>query len=140
MESEHGLTDEAIQQQVASMIKGNLGVLTPEFVELVTVACCDAATAQADEHWKTVVEAKDAEIAQLKSVTYCAYCSFECRVADGDTTAIQEHVRGCEHHPMRVLEARYAALVAVLVDYKKRGWGFPHPLLTALAAIQKEAE
>jgi hypothetical protein len=45
------------------------------------------------------------------AATYCAYCGHEVRI-DADASLISEHIRTCEKHPMRDVEAERDALAA----------------------------
>ena len=54
------------------------------------------------------------EIDRLKTqmdFTYCAYCGHKCP-CDGDGSDVAEHIRTCEKHPMRAVEAELARLRA----------------------------
>lgn len=41
--------------------------------------------------------------------TYCAYCGAEFPL-DGSAFDVTQHIRSCEHHPMRVVERDNALL------------------------------
>ncbi len=46
--------------------------------------------------------------------TYCAYCGAEYPLDDDAATLVSEHIKTCEKHPMRAVEARAAELQAAL--------------------------
>jgi len=48
-----------------------------------------------------------AELASIKQLTYCAYCGKEFLI-DSDGSEISEHIKTCEDHPMREVEADLA--------------------------------
>lgn len=59
--------------------------------------------------------AAEAELKQLKTGTYCAYCGHTEPI-DGDGERIAEHIRTCEKHPMRAVEARVKELEQTLLQ------------------------
>lgn len=59
--------------------------------------------------------AAEAELKQLKTSTYCAYCGHTEPI-DGDGERIAEHIRTCEKHPMRAVEARVKELEQTLLQ------------------------
>ncbi len=61
--------------------------------------------------------AAEAELKQLKSGTYCAYCGHTEPI-DGDGERIAEHIRTCEKHPMRAVEARVKELEAEIANLR----------------------
>lgn len=43
------------------------------------------------------------EVAANKSKTYCAYCGYIVPVDDDAATAISEHIKACDKHPLQTL-------------------------------------
>lgn len=75
-----------------------------------------------NDGWRIAVVramAAEAKLAETKLVeTYCAYCDHTER-ADADASRISEHIRTCEKHPMRAVEAEVARLRA---KYEPPAW------------------
>ncbi|MCP4230252.1 MAG: hypothetical protein GY771_08900 [bacterium] len=57
-----------------------------------------------------------AEINELKSRTYCAYCGEAFELDDIDATDVTGHIKVCPKHPMRKLKAENERLMRKLTE------------------------
>lgn len=62
------------------------------------------------------IERLEAEIAAMKTKTYCAYCGKEYAI-DTDAALVSEHIATCAKHPMRAVEADVESLRRELTRY-----------------------
>lgn len=51
-----------------------------------------------------LIKAAD-ELTRMKSETYCAYCGERFQLDDDVASRVSEHIRACQKHPMRKVEA-----------------------------------
>ena len=63
------------------------------------------------------IERLEAEVARMKSKTYCAYCGKEYAI-DTDASLVAEHIATCEKHPMRKVEEQLVAERAKTAAWK----------------------
>lgn len=69
----------------------------------------DAATEVYNRAYEAVINSMDI----IKTgKTYCAYCGAEYPLDDNAATQVGEHIKTCEKHPMRAVEARAEAAEA----------------------------
>jgi hypothetical protein len=62
-----------------------------------------------------LIKAAD-ELTRMKSETYCAYCGERFQLDDDVASRVSEHIRACQKHPMRKVEAERDALLADLTS------------------------
>lgn len=66
----------------------------------------------ADRRWQEIQHLRE-RIAELESVTYCAYCGKEYPL-DGDAEEIDDHIHNCKKHPLFKANQRFEAMVVAL--------------------------
>ncbi len=60
------------------------------------------------------IREQELEIDRLKSMTYCAYCGIEFPLDDDAANQVSEHIRTCDKHPLREVEAESDRRLALL--------------------------
>lgn len=53
---------------------------------------------------------------------------------------VEAHGDFCFSAGQQEQQAKYAKLMAALIEYRERGWGFPEPILRAIAALEVDSD